>query len=365
MAKHKYLPGEKERSKKRRMKCIALKEKIGKTWLIYDFPVDEQFLPAEKIPSGLVEKLLDVLMKPVPYSVEGKASYCPGGLIKPPKPYFPKVFLYGCSDSVGKEDMNYLLRRERALHIKARFWPNPNKGKAEKVLWKRTMPMTLKMANDTHKGWMFSNRTEKGRAKNRGVIVWVPGLKPKVWTIAQQNAQVEKNKKNIYNMARQHIKAKPGHFGTELQEKMAICLLKRLAKGGAYDKYYDYDGITYYVDNGMAEKGITPGRGGGPFDDGTGKPILDKGQTPRPLMDPVRSAEKDMIAAIRCANGVKWVVKFAVTLVTRINAGVHHRYFTTKGLRSKSAIKMNDWIAENQSHPTSIYQCIQPNPTFP
>ena len=92
---------------------------------------------------------------------------------------------------------------------------------------------------------------------------------------------------------------------------------------------------------------------------GKGKPILDK--EGKVLRNPVRFAEKELVTTIRCADGVDYVAKFAVSLVTQMNKGVFHRYFTTKGRRSASAMEMHKWIQENQTqYPSSIYQCIKP-----
>ena len=365
MAKPKSLAKEKDRSRTRKMKCIELPEPNGMAWLIYDWPVDEHALPAEKLVPDLAKPMIDVLIKGVPYKREGAASWCPGGLLIPPRPRYPKIWLYGCSDAVGKEEMNVLLRRGRALVARQLFWPNPRQGKAELSLWKRTKPMTMRAQSSKHRQWRFTNRTEIGRAKNRGVIVWCPGIDPKPWTIAEQEKQAKQKARMVYKTAIKHIEANPAKFGTNTQTKMAVCLLKRMTKDNVYDLYYDFDGITYYIENGMYEThGIAPGTIGGPFDDGTGKPILDK--EGEPLKDPVRQAEDGLIAKIRCARGYDDVAKQAVYMVTEINRGVHHRYFSTKGLRSKSAMKMNDWIAAHQTqYKTSIYQCIKPNPSNP
>jgi len=48
MAKIRYLPGEKAKSFKSPMKCEPLKEKKGKSWVIYDWPVDEHDLTEKK-----------------------------------------------------------------------------------------------------------------------------------------------------------------------------------------------------------------------------------------------------------------------------------------------------------------------------
>jgi len=205
--------------------------------------------------------MFDILLKPAQWIKEGKKTSCPGGLLKPLKPYFPLVLIFGCSDGVGKEEMNILLREKRPYFCMRRLWPKPNQGPAEESLWKRTKPLAMKPAGEDHRQWRFTNKTPEGRAKNRGVIVWSPAHSPRKWTIVAQRRQAENKKvfKSLLNKVLIEFKRDPDSkkYGIEKRKyptykKVEECIIKKLkdvSEESLFDTYYDLGGVRTYAGN--------------------------------------------------------------------------------------------------------------------
>lgn len=371
MGRRKYSAAEKKRSFTRPMKCVKIKTKEGRAWHAYDFPVDEFDLSKKSPipPRDLAAAMVAELMKPVAYQRQGSGPSCPGGLLKPPR-YLPKVYIHGCTDSYGKKEMNQVLRKDRAKEFKGSFWPMMMSSNEAYDLWWRTKVHDLKAPVHKFPGYITRNRTEMERAKNRGVIIWAPGDRGRIWTAKQQLAKAKLLRVRFYRRAHDYITSN-SKCGTRLQRDMAMRFLTLLIKGGPDDSFYDKDGMSYYFDNGMLENwGIKPGdTRPGPFEDpkNPGKPLRDK--QGKILKNPIKFAEKIMIWGIRCADGVPWVAKVAILLVNEMNEGVLHKRWVER-LQSKSVNAMYYWIMGNQSKPylNSVYQCTnaklpkQPNP---
>jgi hypothetical protein len=187
---------------------------VEKGFLVYNFVVNGESMPEDKIRGDDFEKLVREFNKPVkcwrpPWTkkfLNTKVVYptgCEGGLLRPPAPRKPLLFVIGSTDCVRSKRTNYYIHRRRAIsfrHFLKALDKQAKKFNFDSDLFRRTKGESVEKGSYHWRKPFFGNDSQLNRAKNRSVLIWYGRGGGHWWTPKQQQkAASDKLKEFIKN----------------------------------------------------------------------------------------------------------------------------------------------------------------------
>jgi hypothetical protein len=243
---------------------------VEKGFLVYNFVFNGESMPEDKVYGDDFEKLVRDLNKPVKWwrptwtkkYLETHVSYptgCEGGLLRPPAPRKPLLFVIGSTDCVRSKRTNYYIHIRRAKSFRHFLKALDKRAKElgfDSDLLRRTKGESVEKGSYHWAKPFFSNDSQLNRAKNRSVLIWYGRGGGHWWTPKQQQKAASDKLKDFMKNAHTQIssggallphqsKLEKRHQATWRKIVGDLCLLLHKHKN-PQDMYYNSFAFAYY-----------------------------------------------------------------------------------------------------------------------
>jgi hypothetical protein len=363
---------------------------VEKGFLVYNFVVNGESMPEDKIYGADFEKLVRQFNKPVKWwRVPPKEflnttvlypSGCEGGLLRPPAPRKPLLFVIGSTDCIRSKRTNYYIHVRRAKSFRKFLEALDKRAKKfgfDSDLLSRTKGESIQKGSYHWQKPFFSNDSAENRAKNRSVLIWYGKGGGHGWSPEQQQSDARKKLKEFMRSAHTQITSggaplprqssiEKKHQATWRKIVGDLCLL--FSKySNPYDLYFNSGAFAYYC-HGEHDWGHRQTWNVSP-DDTRNIEIIDTvtKKKARYHNKALQNLKEQIVDAIVCARHLDDLIRqiddwtFAIYFGIKVYQQSAAGKSTDQGGRkyNSSLTRLGDWLQSGYDTPKSVYSVFK------